>query len=293
MGEASRAKTERRIARGSSELRDELQTQFRFLVRSARSYDDGDEAEAKNLAVLLRKFVHDPHPASRSRQVSLLEQLKVKNRLVFVDTAPRADLRNLMPQNGLAAQRFLENGGGARWIATLDLQPAERAGHQERFPSWWTDSIMVDGMRVLWNRKQLVLALSDQDGGAHVDSELDAKYFELSRLNGMGWRYHAPGAGPDDEGTPMLGNPVWAGVRQIAWELESTLRWQLWKELALPQGHPPVFRQPEPTNYTGVGIDEMASTSFRVDVSGGKTGRRVLFSWPADRPMSLHTRRQR
>lgn len=65
-----------------------------------------------------------------------------------------------------------------------------------------------------WSRKGLVLALANQDGGAHVDIALDEDYHHLSRLNLFAVHY------VDDRGiSEAVGNPAAAAVRQITYEL--------------------------------------------------------------------------
>lgn len=102
--------------------------------------------------------------------------------------------------------------------------------------------VTKDANGALWSRQDLVLAVAHQDGGAHVD-DLEPEYLALTRANGMGWRFHA--AGTEDDGAPMTGNPVLASVRQVGWELEWTLRHQLWRELGLARRERPPLRLPD------------------------------------------------
>jgi hypothetical protein len=68
-----------------------------------------------------------------------------------------------------------------------------------------------------WSRRSLVLALANQDGGAHVDPGLDEDYYHLSRRNLPGVQY------VDDRGVrDATGNPAAAAVRQITYELLAT-----------------------------------------------------------------------
>jgi hypothetical protein len=63
-----------------------------------------------------------------------------------------------------------------------------------------------------------VLAMANTDGGAHVDPSVDRTYARLSRQNSIGWMFHGP-SGP----TPIQG-VEFASVRQIAWEVDETLK---------------------------------------------------------------------
>jgi len=66
-------------------------------------------------------------------------------------------------------------------------------------------------------RRDLILAVANKDGGAHVDPVLDEKYANLSRGNSLAWRYRGP------RGDIPLEGPEKAAVRQIAHEVLKTL----------------------------------------------------------------------
>lgn len=267
VGARSRTNRARRIARSNDDLLNELRDQFRFLVRSGRHYDDGDESEAKNIALRVRVLVHDT-----GQSVSLLNRLSVKDRLQFVNTAPPAKAANPLPMAGLAAWTVADDELSARWIATLGQQPPDRWRSGMKFKQWWEQKVTKDASGVLWSRREFVLALANQDGGAHVD-DLDPEYLVLTRRNGMGWRFHP--AGTDDAGFPMAGNPVYASVRQVGWELEWTMREHLWRELALQGTDRPPLRLPDepsedPRLISG-DLSKLPYVSFKSSASGRAT----------------------
>lgn len=76
-----------------------------------------------------------------------------------------------------------------------------------------------------WTRKELVLQLANQEGGAHVDPNLNEDYEALARRNHLGWHMESR----DESGlitigaTPFEGDAVAISVRQIAYELLTTL----------------------------------------------------------------------
>jgi hypothetical protein len=59
-----------------------------------------------------------------------------------------------------------------------------------------------------------VLAVANQDGGAHVDPTLDSTYADLSRNNSLGWTYGS-------KSEPIEG-PARAALRQICHEVLKT-----------------------------------------------------------------------
>ena len=79
-------------------------------------------------------------------------------------------------------------------------------------------------------RKELVLALANKDGGAHVDPQLDERYASLSRLNSLGWQVQT-----GDIRLPPDNSVVAANVRQIAYELLTSLE-GTFPDLALGPG---------------------------------------------------------
>ena len=68
--------------------------------------------------------------------------------------------------------------------------------------------------QILFSRKDFVLALANQEGGAHVDPQIKEAYDKIANSNSMGWTYKEGNA---DE--IPLGNPVPYSVRQISYEV--------------------------------------------------------------------------
>jgi hypothetical protein len=90
-------------------------------------------------------------------------------------------------------------------------------GRRVSFEDWWAKPILVapDGRQI--TRSGLVLTVANQDGGAHVDPELERIYAEMSRQNLLGGRAVVLGEERD------LGDPCLYAVRQIAHELLTSL----------------------------------------------------------------------
>lgn len=100
------------------------------------------------------------------------------------------------------------------------------------FRTWWNRPILEDLRNETFTRKELVLFLAHKFGGAHVDPNMEPRFVAITRFNSLGWGWKREGdttslevpAGPDCE--PM-GTPIPVNVRQIAYELETSLRDQL------------------------------------------------------------------
>ncbi|MGH8527833.1 MAG: hypothetical protein ACREXY_27520 [Gammaproteobacteria bacterium] len=189
-----------------------LEESEQFLERSAEAFDEGFEAEAKRLSVVLRVLLHDTNQSH-----SLLQQLRLKDRLTYLDSADPINPNNLMATPGLVLMRMTAevNRAAGQYVAPLGMERPSGV-RLVPFAGWWHNDVMkVDGT---WSRKQLVLTLANKEGGAHVDSSLDARYEDLAKHNGLGWMVNGPG-----EAAPFAGNVVAIGVRQIAYELLETL----------------------------------------------------------------------
>jgi hypothetical protein len=196
------------VAQSRLELEQHLRDQFDFLRSSASLFDAGHTAEAKRLAVSVRLLVHDTRVSS-----SLLGQLGLKS-ILFYDTASDHNPMNLITHSGLAS--LAVSPQGARYQAMLDHSP-RGPGIAVGFHQWWAKTVIVDVDRNVLTRRDLVLAVSNQDGGAHVDPDLAPTYAKLSRANSLAWAFRGP------DGAVPLDNPVPASIRQIAHELTKTL----------------------------------------------------------------------
>jgi hypothetical protein len=209
------------------ELLQHLEEQRRFMASSAKSFDEGEEAEAKRLATTVRVLVHNT-----DRSESLLKQLGVQHRVRFLDTWRPPD----PPSPGAVTVRRFDAGLAvlqlgseeARLKAPLEPTEAKIRGPQP-FRFWWNQAVIEDLQRERFTRRELILFMANKAGGAHIDPAIKPKFRALTRLNSLGWgtgmneeghRYVGVPASPDDE---PLGNPIPANIRQIAFEVEWTL----------------------------------------------------------------------
>lgn len=161
---------------------------------------------------MLRVLLHDT-----SVSHSLVKQLGVKDRMNFLDTADPINPRNLLPTPGLVIMKATTTADGldGRYVAPLDMDRPS-GSRTVAFHGSWHDPVMkADGT---WSREELVLALSNTEGGAHVDPDLDERYDTLARHNGIGM-VASWGKGE----TPFTGNVVAVALRQVTYETLETL----------------------------------------------------------------------
>ncbi len=192
------------VPQSRDELEGQLADQLLFLKTSCALYDASQLQEAKRLAVAIRVLLHESR-ASRS----LLGQLDLKN-IAFFDTTNDHNPNNLLAHYGLVSIRFKD--GLADYVAMFDNSP-RGSGKIASFEQWWNKIVFIDSGRAEFSRKDLVLAVANQDGGAHVDPELTETYASLSRNNSLNWSFTGPGE------TVPLGNPVPPSIRQMTHEL--------------------------------------------------------------------------
>ena len=195
------------------ELLTHLREQVDFMIASAVSYDNGFEGEAKRLAVAIRILLYDT-----SSCTALLTQLR-KMDILFCDSAAAFDPRNLATSNCLTMMKL--SPAGAEYVAPLDnLPPSRNKDKKVSFGRWWNRTPMYkDNAGNIFTRRDLVLAVANKEGGAHIDPKLDQAYVNLSRFNSLGWRAVISGVDQDFKNTPVL-----PSIRQIAHEVLKTLK---------------------------------------------------------------------
>jgi hypothetical protein len=194
-----------RIPQSDADLQGHLQDHLGFLSSSSDAFDAGQVGEAKRLAVSLRVLFHDT-----AQSHSLLGQL---NRLGanFISSAIPHEVGNVATHGGLIMTAMSRTG--STYYAPLDGAAFSR---WLPFAEWWSEPVFVDSQKATLTRGGLILAVANQDGGAHVDPRLSETYARLSRHNSMGW-VQMPTAVP-------IPNPERAAIRQIAHETLKTLR---------------------------------------------------------------------
>ncbi len=191
------------------ELQQHLWHTIQAIELSAHAFDGGFDGEAKRLAAAIRVLVHDTGSSN-----SLLGQLGQKT-IQFYETSIPRDPRTIMTYSGLTAMELIPQE--AKYVAVLDELPPDCPPRWVSFDEWWNRVIFVDQNGSETSRKDLILAVANKDGGAHVDPVLNEKYANLSRRNSLAWRFSSP------RGDIPLEGPEKAAVRQIAHEVLKSL----------------------------------------------------------------------
>jgi hypothetical protein len=196
--------------RKPEDTRKEFDTQWRLLTKSCDEFDRGDQTEAKRIAVALRILLHHG-----GQSHSLLHQVGLAD-VLFFDSAEDVDRRNLLPTFGLT-QVALHDSGAAYVAPGPASLPLGRPIWLIPFKYWWTKAVISMPGDFDLTRKDLVLTMANQNGGAHVDPELEERYYRLTREK-LGAYSVVTESGPR-----LLEDIESVSVRQIAQEVRVSL----------------------------------------------------------------------
>lgn len=199
------------------ELKSYLKEQIEFLKRSNEAYDEGYRSEAKRLAVTIRVLLYDTQ-----KSISLLTLLKKKD-ILFYDTSLDYNPNNFPSTMGPIMMKFTITKTGqksAEYAPPLDDGPPTRYRKGKiSFEKWWINNVFVDIKGKKFTRKDIVLAVANKDGGAHVDHELDKDYANMTRFHSLGFVFVQ-----DGDKRHFATHPELAGVRQISYEVLKSLK---------------------------------------------------------------------
>lgn len=200
----------KRIQRPYGDVLEHLKKQIRFISSSSRRYDAGDIDEARRIAGHIRAVVHDT-----SKSQSILKQLGKKD-IAFYDSAIPRVPGAVGSYLGLVGAEMSVNPKWG-WMPYLFI-PENPAVNWIQFDDWWNAIVLDDEHGILFTRRDIVLAVCNQDGGVHVDPELDEPYVKLEKLKQFAFTFSVN----ENVIEPRVGAGL-ASVRQIAFEVLMTL----------------------------------------------------------------------
>ncbi len=187
-----------------------LARQLRFIERSCEVYDEGYADEAVQIAVRIRVILHPGGKKSRS----LLQHLHA-GRIPLLTTSEGAPERDdLIQYDGLGSFRASSDGKNVSGV----YGPGEdNALYREYIKAdrWWKQVVLfAEGTP--YSRRDIVLGVAEQEGGAHVAAAPTAEYEKLMRP-GLLWDKVVVSGGVETI-TP-LADIRFRYVRQMAYEL--------------------------------------------------------------------------
>ncbi len=212
-----------KVSQTKAELEEYLGEQASFIERSAHLYDQGHKDEAKRLAVSIRVLVHDTKQSK-----SLLSQLGLKG-ILFCDTSTGVDTttRFTFDPHGLVRLGSVKGHNDGSFDGGEYIPLCKTAGLHETpkwvdFDQWWNSPIItvVVDEKIEWlTRKDVVLALANKLGGAHVDPKLEEVYAKMDKAAGLGFGFGNKKTHVEEFFKAL----DLASVRQIAHEVLSSL----------------------------------------------------------------------
>jgi len=220
-------------------FKDHLARQLRFIERSCEVYDEGYTDEAIQIAVRIRVILHPGGKKSRS----VLQHLH-SGRIPLLTTSEGAPERpDLLQYDGLGSFRASSDGKGVSGV----YGPGEdNALYREyiKADGWWKQVVLfAEGTS--YSRRDIVLGVAEQEGGAHVAATPTAEYEKLMTPSLM-WDLVEVAAGVETI-TPAA-DVRFKYVRQMAYELLNSP-----ELLKLAEYSPsrPAKRETQPTDDEG------------------------------------------
>ena len=170
-----------------------------------KAYDSGTYSIAKEIATIIRVFGHDSNSS-----VSLLSHLELKGSIKMLSTKEPSDPNKLfLFGDGLYAMQI--NNMQLVYIPKLDGSDIQYCD----FDTWWNEKVlhdMNDGFtgNIWYTRKELVLAYSNKEGGAHVDGSLPDTIVKQSSASVSGFTFSRPSQ-------TLCKPPMWCRIEAPDW----------------------------------------------------------------------------
>lgn len=199
MARKSNAKT---VTVQQSRLEERLVEQLNFLQKSMRDFDAGDTSEFRRMSVALRILLHKSRTSS-----PLVEQVGLES-LDFVSYATPLNSKNLISEFCLSAIELRSDH--AKLVPILGTGPIPP--RNVSVDTWKNEPVLRDDHRHVFSRWDIVLAVANQDGGAHVDGKIDEAYHRLANENSIGFVQSGP------NGEKPIEHIEKTYVRHISWE---------------------------------------------------------------------------
>ena len=156
----------------------QLIRQIGFLANSCAAFDKGCWQEAIRIATCIRVLFHDTRHST-----SLITHLNA-NDIELITSLPQlpdppdggSNYCSIIP----CSMGVLSDGKqGVSYGPILD-DFIQGSTHVLPFEKWWNQVFWSTTATNCLTRRQIVLAATNQDGGAHVDENLDEKYEDYS-----------------------------------------------------------------------------------------------------------------
>ena len=195
-----------RIPQSEDHMTEQLSRQIALLKRHVQAFEE-EPLVALDIATRIRVLCHDT-----KRQKSLLSSLGQLDRAEFPHTHSYTSSGNeKAPFCGLVFVNLALTGAG--FIPKFDGHPDGVQFLPLHFDEWWNSTILRDYCGRALTRRDLILEVTDTDGGAHVDPSLNEAYHFISRQHSLSWKFQRNEGEPE----PVRGVEL-ASIFQIGFE---------------------------------------------------------------------------
>jgi hypothetical protein len=202
----------------AEELYEALNRQILNLRRSISAYDEGATEEAERMAASIFIMLHE---GSKNR--ALLLSLGLRKTMVFPDSSfillPSHPGGEVMQAPPLCVIQMVENSVQYAPLCIMDTPEEPLPVKWVSFERWWEQGIYTTARDRELSRKNVVFAMRNHDGGAHVG---DKSYHEA--YHWLATDFDPRVRVTNGEGMKLpLKNAHWPTMRQVAWEVDRAL----------------------------------------------------------------------
>lgn len=156
-----------------SELKEKLKERYLILKKSCERYDAGEVEEIMTIAISLRIILDDHGQKSLLAQVS--REFGIKSKILthtnFQDASKYLFYLNISMNHV---------DGVTTFVSRMDLFNDKLI--EITIPSWMS-SVVVRANGMSLTRGDLILGMTNKDGGAHVHLDKNSPYMKLTRCN--------------------------------------------------------------------------------------------------------------
>jgi hypothetical protein len=191
------------------EMKANFEEQLDFLSEDCDRFDQGDEKYIKRMAVTIRiLFKKSKNDTPLLEEIGESKNRKFVNTILFLPSSPGSSFAPLAPI------AIFQNEQKQRYVPLLDQAPF---GEPLEFDAWWNAPVLGVLEKGTLSRRELILAVAEKDGGAHVDRKLKEPYASLKSESVLNWNPMGLASGIENKA-------IAASVRQIAHEVLKTFR---------------------------------------------------------------------
>ena len=192
-----------------------LASNQKLILTLCNAFDQGEEILALPLATALRVLLHDT-----PKSTSLLQMVGLKKGKLFLSTNRKAPDEPVHCGLVRSINVGVHDGrrGEAKYWALCDERYFPSPGIQVgklSFNEWWEETVFRNSNHSL-SRKDLVLAVTNKDGGAHFDQQVETKYDQFRQTWSGGSSLVGLHSG-EYRGYDNV--PTLPAIRQIAYEV--------------------------------------------------------------------------